>query len=347
MKLLKTAFIFSFLFFSAQVFSQRGVHGAKTVTTANTVVNEYTALTANAFTGNTTITVAASTLNANGRFPANLAAGDLILIIQVQGATMIGSLNGTTALPLDTSWGRITNYNNCGWYEFAELRSVPNGTSITLDCGLQHDYSTGGTNHTEIVRVPRYTSLTVNSGGVLTCDAWNGTTGGVLAVEVLNNTIVNSGGSIDASAKGFRGGSLAGDNVTTYGVNNVGSTDPTFGARKGEGIVGFDADYDPLGGRYGRGAPGNGGGGGDAHNGGGGGGANGGNLLLWKGLGIPDLTGVNWNTAWSIEPPNNTVNNLTSANSSGGGKGGYTFSSSNQNAITLPPGNGTDRKSVV
>src|ERR1041385_4289584 len=136
MKLLKTAFILSFLFFSVRVFSQRGLHGAKTVNAANTVVNEYTSLTANAFTGNTTITVAASTLNANGRFPANLAAGDLILIIQIQGASMIGGLNGVFATPLDTSWGRITLYNNCGWYEFQEVKAVPNGTTIQLDCGL-------------------------------------------------------------------------------------------------------------------------------------------------------------------------------------------------------------------
>lgn len=49
-------------------FSQKGKNGALTVTAANTRINEFTALTANANVGNTTITVAVSSLNANGRF---------------------------------------------------------------------------------------------------------------------------------------------------------------------------------------------------------------------------------------------------------------------------------------
>src|ERR1039458_5685249 len=83
-------FIFPLFWRGTEVIAQRGKNGAPTVST-NTVVNEYTTLTANAVSGATTITVASSTLNAHGRFSGNLAPGDLIMIIQIQGATIAGT----------------------------------------------------------------------------------------------------------------------------------------------------------------------------------------------------------------------------------------------------------------
>ncbi len=333
---LRTLLVWSMLC-SFTVFAQRGIHGARTVTAANTIVNEYTAVTANIAVGATTISVAASSLNANARFPGNLAPGDLIMIYQVQGATINGTLTGTIASPLDSSWGRILNYNTCGNWEFAEVRSVPNATSITLDCGTRFDYTNGGTNHAQVIRVPRWTTLTVNAGGVLTCDDWNGTIGGVLAVEVDQNTVIN--GSIDATGRGFRGGTLVGDNLAGF-ANNMGSTDPNYGARKGEGIAGNDADYDPMGGRYGRGAAANAGGGGCGHNGGGGGGANAGLPGNWKGMGVADPN-VAYTAAWNLDPMYglNYITTLSTANSSGGGRGGYSWGSNNSNATTTGPNN--------
>ena len=248
--------------------------------------------------------------------------GDLILIYQVQGVFINGYASGTIGLPNDTTWGRVVDYYNTGKYEFAQVRAVPNANSITLDCGLKNNYDVNATFfYTLIVRVPRYTSLTINSGGVLTCDDWNGTSGGVLAVEVEGNAVINTGGIIDATGKGFRGGSLVGDNLTAYGVNNVASNDASYGAEKGESVTGYQADYDLWGGRYGRGAAANGGGGGCAHNAGGGGGANAAqNIFNWKGYGIPDLTGVNYTTAWNLD--NAVISTLTNANSAGGGRGG-------------------------
>lgn len=311
------------------IFAQRGKDGAKTVSTANNVVNEYTALTANATAGSTTLTVAASSLNANSRFTGPLAAGDLVMVIQMQGAAILGTLSGNIATPYDSTWGQITNYNNCGRNELAEVLAVPNATTITLRCGLQNNYTSAG--KVQVVRVPRYTTLTINSPGVITCDAWNGTTGGVCAIEVLGNTLINAGASISATGKGFRGGALL-ENNAGYGVDNIGATLDTYGAEKGESIAGYQADYDPFGGKYCKGAPGNGGGGGNAHNAGGGGGANGGNPNTWNGHGNPDLSVAGWTNAWNLE-----YSWKSTTVSSGGGKGGYTFSSSNQNAQTTGP----------
>ncbi|MGD0711169.1 MAG: hypothetical protein ABR968_08285, partial [Bacteroidales bacterium] len=329
---LKLLIIIFFISFSLFSFAQRGKNGAKTVTAANTVVNEYTTLNTDATAGATSITVANSGLNSNSRFPTTLSAGDLILIIQVQGASIMAP-----ASSIDTTYGIITNYNNCGLYEFAEVLSVPNITTINVECPLTNNYTASG--KTEVVRVPRYTSLTINSPGVLTGDTWSGTKGGICAVEVLGNTTINSGGTMDMSGKGLRGGVLHNDTPgATFGVNNYYNTNTTYGAEKGEGIAGFETEYDSFGGRYCRGAPANGGGGANADSHGGGGGANAGDTALWTGLGNPDTTtSATYVQAWNLETTNFA---WAKSSSSGGGRGGYSYSTSNtQNPLTLGPWN--------
>lgn len=346
-----------FILLTVSSFAQQGIHGPMVVTGANTRVNEYTALSSSVAAGATTLNVTSSTLNANGRFPGNLQPGDLIMIYQVIGVYINAAFLGGT----DTTWGKVPNpwdYRQCGLYEFAEVSAVPGATQITIDCGLKNAYNVNLSppslpsgfpiyEKVMVVRVPRYTSLTINSGGVLTCDDWNGTIGGVLAVEVQGNTVINAGGSIDATGKGFRGGSLVGDNVTSYGVNTTFSTNNTLGAEKGEGVAGYQTELDAWGGRYCRAPAANGGGGGDAHNGGGGGGANAPNstsaTAVWSGNGVPDQSVGTWTSAWNQEPPINTMSLRTNTNSAGGGRGGYTFSGNDLNATTAAgaPGNGT------
>ena len=302
------------------LYAQKGKDGGLTTST-NSIVNDYTSLTANASAGSTTINVASSFLSTN--FAAALSAGDLLFIIQVQGASM--------TFPDDTTYGSIINYNNCGNYEFAEVFRVPTSNTIYLVCGLKNDYSVSG--HTQIIRVPRLTTLTIGSGGSVTCPPWNGSTGGAVILEVDNGVTINSGGLIHANAKGFRAGQNATDNNTFYGVSNYWYPTNDFGAEKGEGIGGSQTDYDGMGGRFCKGAPINGGGGANAHNAGGGGGGNCG-PLSWTGRGNPDLSTAGWSSAWNLE-----YSGFASSTSSGGGKGGYTFSGSNQNALTVGPFN--------
>ncbi len=303
------------------VIGQTGKDGAKIVSALNTVVNDYTSLSSAATAGSSSIQV--SNNNLSSGFPSALATGDLIFIIQVQGAAISTADDPTN--------GTITSYNTCGNNEFAEVSSVSGSNTITLTCPLQKNYSSSG--RTVVVRVPRYSTLTVNGGASITCPAWNGTTGGIVAIEVMGSTIINGGGSIDVSGKGFRGGALL-DINSNYGVLNFSWPTNDYGAEKGESIAGSVADYDVIGGRYCKGAPANGGGGGNAHNGGGGGGANAGNVSAYTGFGNPDNSNATWATAWNLESPG-----FASSTSSGGGKGGYTFSGSNQNALVTGPFN--------
>lgn len=321
------------LWFSTIVFAQRSKNNGLTISSASTIVNEFTSLTADANTGNTTIQVSNSALNANNRFSSSLAAGDLLFIYQTKGASIIGFFLGTTGNPRDSTMGQVTNYNNTGNFEFAEVKSVPGSTSIELSCPLQKNY-TAGTGATQIIRVPRYASLTINSPGVLTTQAWNGTTGGVLVVEVDGNTIINAGGKVDATGLGFRGGSYSNNSAAWTLGNMEGSADSREGADKGEGIAGYQAEYDAISGRYGRGAMANGGGGGCTNNGGGGGGANGGDPSLWNGHGNPDISTANYILAWNKEYAWKST-----TTSSGGGKGGYCSATSNQDPTLLGPAN--------
>jgi PKD repeat protein len=310
----------SVLTFSAS--AQKGKNGAFT-TSISSSLNDYTALTADAVAGTNTLTVANTTLSTN--FASPLAAGDLLFIIQVQGAT-ISTAN-------DTTYGGIISYNNCGNFEFVEVASVLSANIITTSCDLEHNYSASG--RTQVVRVPRMTTLTIGSGGSITCPAWNGTTGGVIVLEVDGAVTINTGGTINANAKGFRGGQNAGDNNTAYGVLNYVYATNDFGSEKGESIAGYQTDYDAIGGRICKGAPANGGGGGNAHNAGGGGGGNCG-PFAWTGRGNPDVSTASWANAWNLE-----YTGFASSVSSGGGKGGYSFSGSNLNALTVGPTDGS------
>jgi len=320
-------FLLFFLSFMP-LYAQKAKHGNKTINTSNTIINEYTVLTQDASVGDITINVQNSGLNANNRFPNTLQIGDLLMIIQMQGASSASYEQGGFGFPLDNTWGAVSNYNNCGLHEFVQVKSIPNATSITIDCGLKNAYTADG--RTQVIRVPRYQTLSINAGGVLTCENWDGSKGGVVAVEVNGNSIIHSGGSIYTTGKGFRGGQL--DNDFFWGGGQWASTNSTEGAEKGESILGFQNDYSIYGGRYCRGAPANGGGGGNTHNAGGGGGANGGIPSQWNGYGNPDLSTAGWATAWNLEGAN-FANNT----SSGGGRGGYSFSNSNQNAMSLAP----------
>jgi len=321
---------------STSLFAQRGKDGARIVSTTE-VVNAFTTLSSDAAIGATSITVASSSLNSN--FSNPLAQGDLIMIYQVQGASVEDTVNSIMAnsSKFFYTWGRITNYNNAGNYEFLQVSSIPNATTINFDCALTKNYTAA--DRVIIVRVPRYSSLTINSGGVLTTLPWNGSIGGVLAVEVLGQTTINTGGIVDVSGLGFRGGTAYTTSVNTVngGLRYADSNVPALeGAEKGEGIAGDQSIYATFnigGAGYCRGAAANAGGGGNGHNSGGGGGANAGDIFNWnKGVGTPDRSTANYNTAWNIDTGLATI-----TTSSGGGRGGYSILKNNMNELTVPP----------
>lgn len=343
-------FLFLLLLCTPFLFGQRGKNGSVTVNTSGSVVNSYTYLTANANQNSTQITANNATLT-NAFLTSPLSAGDLVLIVQMQGATMdinvtpTASWGGSYTVPqvyfdvaFNTNpweWGQILNYNQAGKFEYAQVASVA-GNQINLTCGLQNNYVAAG--HVQIVRVPRFSSLTVATGNSITAPTWDGNTGGIVAIEVDQNLTLQTNSLITVTGKGFRGGQSS-DN-TTDGSNSgsdpleigfYGSSSNLKGAEKGEGIGGFTTEYEALYSRYCKGAPANGGGGGNNHNAGGGGGANVGLAGTYRGYGVLDPA---FTAQWNLE-----MTPIGGQTSTGGGRGGYTYSTSNQNEMTVGPNN--------
>jgi uncharacterized repeat protein (TIGR01451 family) len=275
---------------------------------ASGVVNSYYAGSGNLTIGATTITL--GSLRAAPASQTAIAAGDLILVMQMQGTSFNSSntnLYGDNVGPDDGDGNADKTNNNvgaqltdpdaygdnrrpargftgtptAGTYEYAVVASV-SGPTITLASGLQNAYiqDTSATRKTyQVLRVPQYSSLSINSASPVVAATWDGTTGGVVALDVYGAVSVTGAGThIDVAGSGFRGGLTENGGADlgemTYTTSNI-----NRGGSKGEGIAGTPSNLGGAGytgGDKSRGAPGNAGGGGSSHNSSGGGGGNGG-----------------------------------------------------------------------
>ncbi|WBA42650.1 Ig-like domain-containing protein [Hymenobacter canadensis] len=275
-----------------KVCSEPGKDGPGALT-ASSVPNTYFQIASGTVVnaGNTSIPLAAA---ASGSTP--ISAGDIVLIMQMQGA----DINTTNTTAYGTSTGNYT----AGQYEYGiALNSVPTtGGTLTLVKGVTNGYVNqdfGGTltgqRRFQVIRVPQYSSLNVS--GAVTGAAWNGRAGGVLALDVAGKTTFATSASLNMDAKGFRGGAgrnLAGSTSYNSAIFVAPATNAAHAA-KGEGYAGTPQyTYSGtalqnnlvegyFGGSQGQGAPGNGGGGAtdytpgtNSGNAGGGGGSNGG-----------------------------------------------------------------------
>ena len=326
--LFKLFFIVSlFLFSNTSLFAQIcGTPGGDGPVTVSSSVNTYYPIA-----GNVTMNAGAKSivlskvpatdahLNNFGAIP--ISTGDLILIIQMQDATIdytnsasYGS--GTANSGLDGLGGTgFTALGNTGVFEYViATNNVPlTGGNLTFkgtgsDGGVLNSFfsadatSTRGKRTFQIVRVPQYSNLTLTSN--ITTPPFNGVAGGVIAFNV-SGTFNFAGYTIDGTARGFRGGYSPKAESNLNDANTyVGLSSNNKISGKGEGIAGtprymWDGynQVDNLvegmpGGSSGRGAPANAGGGGNDHNSGGGGGGNGG----YGGLGGAGWQGGNGNT---------------------------------------------------
>lgn len=196
---------------------------------------------------------------------AGLNHNDKVMLIQMKGASI--NTSGSS------SFGDTISLNNAGNYEIATVCHVI-GDSVFMVYMLLNQYTVAG--KVQLVKIPQYYSADVID--TLKAAPWNNTTGtgGVLAISVEENLILNA--PVYADSSGFRGGEyrLSGGtcgnffppaaSAYVYNANNLA---PQDGAFKGEATADVAADQSG-----GRGAPANGGGGGNNHNNGGGGGAN-------------------------------------------------------------------------
>lgn len=272
------------------------------------VINTYYPGTANVAAGAKSIPVGAPT-----GAGAPIANGDLLLVIQMQDAT-INTSNNVTYGNGSTGSG-FTLLNQAGNFEFVKATGpVAAGTVPVSGAGagggLVFNYNssvwgaTNGQSTYQVVRVPQYATASLGAG--LTASAWNGSSGGVLVLDVAG-ALTLAGQTVSVNALGFRGGAgmqlsgaAGGSNADFRQAAPAAAVGAGFDAPKGEGIAGTPSwvesggtflntpTHYPSGvagtdGSMARGAPGNGGGGGtdaapasNSQNAGGGGGGNGG-----------------------------------------------------------------------
>lgn len=228
---------------------------------------------------------------------AGFAVGDQILIIQMQGASVV-TLNNIT-------FGNITSYGGAGTYEFKNITAI-SGLSITVNSPLTNTYDVVN-GATQIVRVPVMCQPTVTS--TLNCTPWNGTTGGVLALEAGTLTL-NS--DLNVNAAGFRGGNFASSSFCCS-IGNFAGPFNINGGKKGESISKYIVGQDGM-----KGKQANGGGGSNCGNSGGGGGGN---------AGAGGIGGNQYNGCGGFDERGLGGLNLTTAPTSlfmgGGGGGGF------------------------
>jgi hypothetical protein len=135
------------------------------------------------------------------------AANDEIILINLQGAS------GDT--------------DNVGNYEFLEIDSVPNSTTLNLKASIQKSYDGNSFSNQKVIvqRVPQWTSVTINNGGSLTANDWSGSSGGVLVFRATGTVTVNSGGNINVNARGYRkGNGVTGNRVYGWQAESYAGT---------------------------------------------------------------------------------------------------------------------------
>jgi hypothetical protein len=137
------------------------------------VVNRALALTQSA-------PVAASALQLSG----TVEVGDLLLVHQ----TTVGTDGGA-------AWASAVP----GRYVFRRVAAV-SGQTATLDAPLELGFEVPGA---QAVVVAEYSQLDIEPDAGLVAPAWDGTTGGIVAVMV--DGVLRNDGRIDASGRGYRG----------------------------------------------------------------------------------------------------------------------------------------------
>jgi len=277
--------------------------GTSTTTISSYGNTYYPGLQASVTAGSSSIVLGNASTSGYGTVP--ISTGDIVLIIQMQGA----QITSTNSLAYGSSGATGSGYLSnaqlmAGQMEYAiAANAVPlTGGTLNVQTALTNSYKnaafgTDGQYKYQVIRVPLYYNATL--GADIRPPGWNGTVGGVIVFYVSYVLNMNSH-KIDVSGLGFRGG--GGKNYSNVGsganTDFVALSTGKAGGSKGEGIAGTPIYLDSLnstalivgtvegypGGSYDRGAPGNAGGGAtdgspnpaNSNNAGGGGGGNGG-----------------------------------------------------------------------
>lgn len=187
-----------------------GHHGARVVAAPNTLVNAWAPLVEGADAGALTVRVAST---------AGFAPGDLVMLLQ-HGLEGPAPDSGSQE-PFDVA------STGLGRFELARVAGMSAG-ELALTAPLVQGFPQL---LSQALTVPEYSELTVLDGGSVVARAWDGASGGVVAMLVSGP--LRNEGLISAQGRGYRGGAWA---LGHDGYNCARLDEPhPGGAGKGEG----------------------------------------------------------------------------------------------------------------
>ncbi len=256
----------------AQVCASPGLDAA--ASSISGVVNSYYPGTGpNVAVGSTSIPLGGiDTLGGGAATP--IAAGDLVIVMQMQGAEINSSntdcygdgVGGCTTVTFTTgaeyAGGNLPSNYRAGLWEYCTATSAA-GANVAVVCGSAaggtvNSYAASaatasvGAYRYQVIRVPQYANVSL--AGNVQPAFWNGATGGVLGMQAIG-TVTLAGFNLDASERGFRGGGVT--FLPNYGPSFLDPVNGSFyytapagtitgagpggereGSFKGEGIAG-------------------------------------------------------------------------------------------------------------
>jgi hypothetical protein len=185
------------------------------------------------------VNVASSTVGANILGPITTISGYMALINASASGFTVGDI--VMFVQMDKNAGARN-------YDLGRVTAIGSGTinvdfaeqaqnNATLSVSDMHvDWSNTGA-LVQVVKIECYSDLTIN-GGTITCDPWDGHSGGILAIDV-EGTLTLNGGTINVDGKGFSGGATVsgGSNGVTSGLTK-GSAASTRSAAGGYAAFG-------------------------------------------------------------------------------------------------------------
>jgi large repetitive protein len=187
-----------------------GHWGPLVVSAGSTVLNSYQPLLAEAAPGADVLAVQTGT---------GLRAGDLILLLQVRS---VSPANVGDQTPVDVE------REAAGSWHWARVTAALSN-SVRINPPVSSRFVAAAT---QMIVVPEYTTVNIESGAVVTAPAWNGLSGG--AVIFLATGAVQVDGVVDVTGLGLRGGTASRQNDQT---DCVGLTESeSLGGLRGEGL---------------------------------------------------------------------------------------------------------------
>jgi len=145
----------------------------------------------------------------SGDSPLNVAGTVTINVIRASVAGTAGSpvltlsnVVGTFVAGQEVILHQTQCNAGAGTYEYGRV-AVVSGTTVVLEAALGSTFRTDATCRAQVVVVEERSTVSVPGSTTLTAPAWDGNSGGILALDATGD--VNVAGSVTMDSRGFRG----------------------------------------------------------------------------------------------------------------------------------------------